>query len=159
VKTRDFNYFFGEAMERNRLAGGIVRQMHSQRPLTSREEIHGAFHRELERLQPDVLANQLIELSRQVDAVFHTADRRGFRVEGRRTEMAELAAEMSELARATDHWLAEEAQTPLAFSLALIDKYRRVLVMLADSIKLPERADDAPKQITDRATLPTPAMN
>jgi len=139
---RDFNHFFGLAMERNRAAGDAVRQLHAERPFTNREEIRDAFQRELERLQPDVLANQLVGLSKQVDALLGAGKRRGYRVEGHRTQLAELSAEMSELSRATEWWLAEEAQTPLAFSLALIEKHQRVLVMLADSIKLPERLNE-----------------
>jgi hypothetical protein len=159
VKARDFNHFFGEAMERNRAAGDAVRRIHAERPFTNREDIREAFDRELQRLQPEFLAGELIELSKQVDLLLRTAHRRGFRnIDDRRTALAELAAEMAELSRATEWWLAEDAQTPLAFSLALIEKYRRVLVMLADSIKLPERAGDAPEDAAIGATVTAPAM-
>jgi len=60
---------------------------------------------------------------------------------------------MAELTRATDHWLAEEGQTPLRYTLALVEKQQRVLVMLADSLKLPQRAGDAPPEIADGATV------
>jgi hypothetical protein len=158
VKARDFNHFFGAALERNRAAGDAVRRIHAERPFTNREDIREAFDRELQRLQPEFLACELVELSKQVDALLHVGDRRGYRVDGHRTELAELAAEMAELTRATEWWLAEDAQTPLTFSLALIEKYRRVLVMLADSIKLPERAGDAPEDAAIGATVTAPAM-
>jgi len=153
---RDFNFFFGLAMERNAAAADAVRRIHSESPFKSREAIHAAFQRELQRLQPEAIAGELTDLSRQVDALLHTAKRRGFRVDGRRTELVELVAEMSELTKATESWLTEEKQAPLSFSLALLEKYRRVLPLLADAIKLPVRASDAPKE-NHAAPLPMPA--
>jgi hypothetical protein len=137
---RDFNHFFGEAMERNRAAGDAVRKMHAARPFSSRDEIHAAFQAELERLQPEVLSAELAELARQVSAVMIVALRRGFQIDGRRTELAELAAEMCELSRATEYWIDAETDPPVEFSLQLIEKYKRLLPLLADSIKLPARA-------------------
>lgn len=48
---RDFNYFWGLALERQRQVREKLRWMNAKQPFESREELHAAYQREMRILE------------------------------------------------------------------------------------------------------------